>query len=483
MSKTKPLYLGGRWVDDTPSFEVTNPYSGETIARVNEATPEVVDQAIRLAVESFQETRRLPAHVRGDILLSISRQIEARLEEFARTITLESGKAIKDARGETLRAVSTFRIAAEEARRFGGELMPLDITPAAEGRVGITRRFPIGPVAGISPFNFPLNLACHKVAPALAVGCPIVLKPASKVPLAALLLADVVSRTDWPKGAFSVVPANREVGDLLVTDPRFAMLSFTGSPAVGWDMKARTGVKKKVVLELGGNAGMLVDATADLDLAARRGVVGAFSYAGQVCISVQRIFVLEDVADAFERRFLDRVKALRVGDPLEEANDLGPMIDVKAARRTQEWVDEAVAAGARLLAGGSVDKENPKLFPPTVLTNVKKGLRIECEEAFAPVVILERVKTFDEAIDRLNDSNFGLQAGIFTNDQGHVWQAFDRLEVGGVIINDVPTFRVDNMPYGGVKDSGFGREGVRYAMDDMTEIRVMVINRQAEAGR
>ncbi|MBX6723443.1 MAG: aldehyde dehydrogenase family protein, partial [Dactylosporangium sp.] len=389
----------------------------------------------------------------------------------------------KDARGETMRAVSTFRRAAEEARRFGGELLPLDVTPAAEGRVGITRRYPIGVIAGISPFNFPLNLACHKVAPAIAVGCPIVLKPASKVPLSALLLAEVVEGTAWPKGAFSVVPANRTVGDLLVTDPRFAMLSFTGSPAVGWDMKERCGPKKKVVLELGGNAGMLVDRGADIDLAARRGVVGAFSYAGQVCISVQRIFVHDSEADAFEAKFLERVRALRIGDPMDEANDLGPMIDEKAARRTQEWVDEAVAAGARVLAGGRVDAKNPKLFPPTVLTNVRKGLRIECEEAFAPVVILERVKSFEEGLARLNDSHFGLQAGVFTNDLGHAWQAFDALDVGGVIINDVPTFRVDNMPYGGVKDSGFGREGLRYAMEDMTELRVMVVNRQAEGSR
>lgn len=475
--EARPLYVGGRWADETPTFDVVNPYTGDRVAQVHKAERATVEEAIARAVESFAETRRLPTYERGEILLGISRRIAERAEEFARTIALEAGKPIRDARAEVARAVSTFRIASEEARRFGGELLPLDITPAAVRRVGLTRRFPRGPVAAISPFNFPLNLACHKVAPAIAVGCPVVLKPASKVPLTALLLAEVVAESGWPAGAFSVLPADRQVGDLLVTDPRFAVLSFTGSPAVGWDMKARAGAKKKVVLELGGNAGMIVDETADLEHAARRGAVGAFSYAGQVCISVQRIFVLSRVRDRFLDAFLRQVASLRLGDPLDESTDVGPMIDDESAARTREWVEEAVAAGATLLAGGRPDPDRPRMFPPTVLADVPRGLRIECEEAFAPVVLVERVDTFEEALRRVNDSRFGLQAGVFTNDQRHVWQAFETLEVGGVIVNDAPSFRVDSMPYGGVKDSGFGREGLRYAMEDMTEIRVLVLDR------
>jgi len=350
-------------------------------------------------------------------------------------------------------------------------MIPLDLMASSKGRVGITRRFPIGPVAGISPFNFPLNLAAHKVAPAIASGNPIVLKPPSKDPLVMLAVAEILDAAGVPEGAVSILPMSRELGDRMVSDERFKLLSFTGSPSVGWRMKERAG-KKKVVLELGGNAGVIVDRTADLDWAVKRTLVGAFSYAGQVCISVQRMFLHEDIREAFLEKFRRGVDALKLGDPLQPDTDVGPMVDENAAQRTQRWVDEAVQLGGTVVAGGKADGA---FFPPTILENVPVEAQVCSNEAFAPLVVVFPFRDFGEAVRAVNDSSFGLQTGVFTNDLTNAWQAFNELEVGGVIVNDIPTYRIDHMPYGGVKDSGMGREGLRWAIEDMTEIRIMVL--------
>ena len=467
-----PVYLAGRWVESPNRLVVTNPARpGEPAGATFYATSEQYEEAVTAAVAAFEVTRKTPAFERSAALHHISSGIAARREEIARIIVAESGKPIRDSLAEVDRAVLTFRIGAEEAERIGGEVIPLDLNPASRGRTGIVRRFPIGPIAAISPFNFPLNLAAHKLAPAIASGNPIVLKPPSKDPLTMLAVAEIVAETGLPAGAVSILPMTRELGDRMVGDDRFKLLTFTGSPAVGWEMKARAG-KKKVVLELGGNAGAIVDRSADLDWAVRRITVGAFSYSGQVCISVQRVFVHDDVFDEFADRLVAAARALRLGDPLDPETDLGPMVDMKAAARTQAWVDEAVAAGARVLLGGHAEDT---FYPPTILVDAPLDAKVCSEEAFAPLVVLARFSDFEAAISQANDSRFGLQAGVFTNDLGDAFRAFDGLEVGGVILNDIPTYRIDHMPYGGVKDSGHGREGLRYAIEDMTEIRILVI--------
>src|SRR5450631_381430 len=467
-----PILLAGRWVDSPDVLTVANPADpGSPAGLTYNATAEQYETAVTAAVAAFEQTRLLPAFERGAILRSISAGIKARREELGRLITMESGKPIRDALAEVDRAVLTFRIGAEEAERIGGETMPLDLNPASRGRLGITRRFPIGPVAAISPFNFPLNLAAHKLAPAIAAGCSIVLKPPSKDPLTMLTVGEIVAEAGLPEGAVSILPMSRELGDRMVADERFKLLTFTGSPSVGWRMKERAG-KKKVVLELGGNAGVIIDKSADLDWAVKRCLVGAFSYAGQVCISVQRMVIHEDVWEPFMDRFVAGAGQLKMGDPLSAETDLGPMVDATAAGRTQRWVDEAVALGGKLLLGGHAEGT---FFPPTILTETPVTAAVCSNEAFAPLVVAYPFRDFDDAIRQVNDSSFGLQTGVFTNDLAHSWRAFNELEVGGVIVNDVPTYRIDHMPYGGVKDSGLGREGLRWAIDDMTEIRIMVI--------
>jgi glyceraldehyde-3-phosphate dehydrogenase (NADP+) len=368
----------------------------------------------------------------------------------------------------------TFHVAAEEARRIGGEVVPMELAAHGRGRLAIVRRFPIGPVAAISPFNFPLNLSAHKIAPAIAAGNPIVLKPATKTPLSALYLAELLRQSGLPEGAISVLPLPRKTGDRLVTDARFKLLTFTGSSPVGWDMKARAG-KKKVILELGGNAGVIVDDSADLAVAARRVATGGFALAGQSCISVQRVYVHERVVDAFTSELLARVAALKVGDPLDPATDLGPMIDESEAARVDEWVQEAVGRGARVLTGGR--RLGGALYAPTVLADVPADAKVCAAEVFAPLVGIFPFARFDDALREVNRSAFGLQAGVFTSSLEHTLRAFDEIETGGVIVNDVPTWRIDQMPYGGVKDSGLGREGPRYTIDEMTEPRLLVINR------
>jgi glyceraldehyde-3-phosphate dehydrogenase (NADP+) len=471
-TKPHPIYLAGRWVESSAPLTIANPAKPDEPAGTTfTATPQQYEEAVEAAVRAFETTRKLPAYERGRILREISAGIKGRREELGRLIALEAGKPIRDALVEVDRATLTFRLGAEEAERIHGEVIPLDLMASSKDRVGITRRFPIGPIAGISPFNFPLNLAAHKLAPAIASGNPIVLKPPSKDPLTMLTVAEILDGVGLAEGAVSILPMTRELGDRMVEDDRFKLLTFTGSPSVGWRMKERAG-KKKVVLELGGNAGVIVDRSADLDWAVKRILVGAFTYAGQVCISVQRVFVHADVWDAFLERFVAGAKGLKLGDPLDPTTDVGPMVDVNAASRTQRWVDEAVQLGGKVLLGGKADGN---FFAPTILTHVPTHAQVCSNEAFAPLAVVFPFRDFGDAVRQVNDSLFGLQTGVFTNDLPNAWRAFAELEVGGVIVNDVPTYRIDHMPYGGVKDSGQGREGLRWAIDDMTEIRIMVL--------
>jgi glyceraldehyde-3-phosphate dehydrogenase (NADP+) len=468
-----PIYLAGEFVRAGTPLEVRDPATGELVATTWQAGVDELERATTAAVEAFGATRRLASFERRDALQHVAERISQDADELAELLTRESGKPIRDAKGEVARAALTFRIAAEEALRINGEWLPLDWSAANRGRSGIVRRYPIGPVAGISPFNFPLNLAAHKVAPAIAAGCSIVHKPPSKDPLVMLRVAGYLAETSLPKGAVSILPMDRPTAARMVSDDRFKLLSFTGSPSVGWKMKADAG-KKKVVLELGGNAGAIVDETADLDWAVARLAFGAFAYSGQVCISVQRIYVVEPIFAEFEQRFVEKVRQLQVGAPLDPATDLGPMVDAKAVARTHEWVGEALASGARALVGGEPDG---LFYPPTVLVDVPKDARVCGEEVFAPVVNLFAVPDFPAAVAEINDSQFGLQCGVFTNDLERTLVAHDELEVGGVIVNDVPTWRTDAMPYGGVKDSGLGREGLRWSIEDMTEPRLLAFAR------
>jgi acyl-CoA reductase-like NAD-dependent aldehyde dehydrogenase len=417
---------------------------------------------------------RLPAYARQDVLAHCVKRFQERFEELAYALCIEAGKPIRDARGEVTRLIDTFRIAAEESVRMTGEVQPLDISPRAKGYQGMWKRVPIGPCSFISPFNFPLNLAAHKIAPAIAVGCPFVMKPASRTPLGAIIIGEVLAETDLPKGAFSILPAQRDGADLFTTDDRLKLLSFTGSPGVGWDLKAKAG-KKKVVLELGGNAAVVVDKDTDLDDAVERIIFGAFYQSGQSCIGVQRIIIHADIYDVLRDRLVAKTKTLIAGDPHKEETFVGPMIDVKEAQRLDSWIQAAVADGAKLLVGG---KRDGAMLEATLLEGVGRKAALYAEEAFGPVAILSKFTDFKDALAEVNDSKFGLQTGVFTRDLYKMLEAWDHLDVGGVVIGDVPSYRVDNMPYGGVKDSGLGREGVRFAMEDMTEIRNLVIRRR-----
>jgi acyl-CoA reductase-like NAD-dependent aldehyde dehydrogenase len=469
---THGFYLDGKWLEEGDIVEIRAPYDGAVIARVYQGRREHAEAAIAAAVKAFGTTRRLPAFERQRVLRRIADGIHDRREEFSRTLAQEAGKPIKSARSEVDRAVFTFNVAAEETVRGYGEYLPLDWQQSTAGRWGIVKRFPLGPVAGITPFNFPLNLVSHKVAPAIAAGCSIVLKPAPQTPLSSLLLAEVIQQAGWPDGGFNAVLLSNEDSSLLVTDDRIKLISFTGSAAVGWAIKNNAG-KKKVALELGGNSGVIVHSDADLAYAASRCITGGFSYAGQACISVQRIFVEQSVFGKFVELLLEGVRKLRVGDPLDESSDLGPMIRESDAIRAYDWVQEAIRGGARLLCGG---QRHGSLFEPTVLTSTKPGMKVNCQEIFAPVVTVEPYSDFASALKQVNSSPYGLQAGLFTRDAKLIFQAYDELEVGGLIAGDVPTFRIDHMPYGGVKDSGLGREGLRDAIQEMTEPKLLVMN-------
>ncbi|HEV2206654.1 MAG TPA: aldehyde dehydrogenase family protein [Candidatus Acidoferrales bacterium] len=466
------FFVHGKWMTEGDTIEVLSPYDGSVVGTVHRATATHAEAAIRAAQHAFETTRKMPSYERQRILRAISDGIAENREEFAALMALEAGKPIRTARAEVDRAIFTFAIAAEEATRIGGEWLPLDLQPSAAGRGGIVRRFPLGPVLGITPFNFPLNLVAHKVAPAIAAGCTMVLKPATKTPLCALRLAQIVESAGLPEGALNVLPMSNGDAERLVTDDQLKLLSFTGSAAVGWSLKSKAG-KKKVVLELGGNAAVIVHSDANGDEAAAKCVQGGFSYAGQSCISVQRIFVQREIEPQFTEKLVAGARKLKTGDPLDESTDVGPMIDEDAARRAAEWIDEAVAGGAQLLCGG---KRSGALLEPAVLTHTKERMKVQCQELFAPVVVVEPYDDFDEAIRRVNDSAYGLQAGVFTRDARLLFRAFEQIEVGGVIANDMSSFRIDHMPYGGVKDSGMGREGLRYAIEEMTEPRLLVLN-------
>ena len=468
-----PLYLANKAKQPNTDLAVTDKFTGEVAFRVAQADAATIDAGIAAAVEATEPMARLAAYQRQDVLMHCVERFKERFDELAYALCVEAGKPIKDAEGEVSRLIDTFRIAAEESVRITGEVQPLDISARAKGYQGMWKRVPIGPCSFISPFNFPLNLAAHKVAPAIAVGCPFVMKPASRTPLGAIIMGEVLAETDLPKGAFSILPAHREGADLFTEDDRLKLLSFTGSPGVGWDLKAKAG-KKKVVLELGGNAAVIVDADADLDDAIERVIFGAFYQSGQSCIGVQRIIIHADVYDRFRDMLVARTKTLVAGDPKDRDTFIGPMIDVKEASRLDGWIQEAVEAGATLLCGG---KRDEAMLEATLLENVPRDTKAYREEAFGPVALLSRFTNFEAALDEVNDSKFGLQAGIFTRDLFKMFEAWDRLDVGGIVINDVPSYRVDNMPYGGVKDSGLGREGVRFAMEDMSEIRNLVIRR------
>lgn len=471
LAETYPYYLANVAEAPNHDLEVKDKYSGEVATRVALADDAAIDRAIAAAVEATEPMAAMAAYERQAVLDHCVERFRERFEELAEALCIEAGKPIKDARGEVTRLIDTFRIASEESVRIGGEVMPLDISARARGYTGMWKRVPIGPCSFISPFNFPLNLAAHKVAPALAAGCPFVLKPASLTPIGAIVIGEVLAETDLPKGAFSILPCNREGAARFTEDDRLKLLSFTGSPGVGWDLKAKAG-KKPVVLELGGNAAVIVDADADVDDAIERIVFGAFYQSGQSCIGVQRILVHADLYDRFRDQLVEKTKGLVAGDPKDEKTFIGPMISEKEATRLHGWIESAVEKGGKLLCGG---QREGAMLEATLLEDVPPGEAVVCEEAFGPVAVLSRFDDFDAALRAVNDSVFGLQAGIFTRDLYKAQKAWDVLEVGGVVIGDVPSWRVDHMPYGGVKESGLGREGVKFAIEDMTEIRLMVI--------
>lgn len=478
MNKLKdvyPLYLNNEAVQPNTDLEVTDKYTNEVAFRTALATPDVIEEAIAGAVAAAEPMAKMASYERQNVLQHCVDRFKERFDELAYSLCVEAGKPIKDAEGETTRLIDTFRIAAEESVRNYGEVQPLDISARAKGYMGMWKRVPIGPCSFISPFNFPLNLAAHKIAPAIAVGCPFVMKPASKTPLGAIIMGEILAETDLPKGAFSILPASRDGADLFTVDERLKLLSFTGSPGVGWDLKAKAG-KKKVVLELGGNAAVIVDHDADLDDALERIVFGAFYQSGQSCIGVQRIIIHESVYDTFKDMLVAKTKGLISGDPKQRDTFIGPMISEGEAKRLHGWIESAVAGGAKLLCGGN---RKGNMLEATLLENVDTQADAYREEAFGPLALLSKFSDFGAALDEVNDSKFGLQAGIFTRDLFKTLDAWDHLDVGGVVINDVPSYRVDNMPYGGVKDSGLGREGIRFAMEDMTEIRNLVIRRKA----
>ena len=471
-TKTFGFLLDGEWLSEGQPLEVRSPYDQSLVGTTYRASPAQVEAGVQAVVRAFETTRKFPTYERQRVLRAVAQGITDRHEEFARTIALEAGKPIRTARAEVDRAIFTFTVAAEESTRIYGEWLPLDLQAIAAGRWAMVRRFPLGPVLAITPFNFPLNLVAHKIAPAIATGCTVLHKPAQQTPLTPLLLGRLVDEAGWPAGALNVLPLRGSEAEALVADDRLKKLTFTGSAAVGWDLKKKAG-KKRITLELGGNAGVIIHHDADLNYAAERCLTGGFSYAGQSCISVQRILVHDDVYEKFLSLFVPRVQNLKVGDPLDESTDVGPMISEGDARRTTDWVEEAAAAGAKVLCGG---KRQGSLMEPTVLTATRAEMRVNCLEVFAPVVTVEPYKDFSMAVKQVNDSNYGLQAGIFTRDVKLLFEAYEALEVGGVVAGDVPTFRIDHMPYGGVKDSGLGREGLRYAIEEMTERKLLVMN-------
>ncbi len=471
MAKHFKFLVGGEWRSSDEKAYVANPFNGSAVGVISLAHEDDVEEAIQKAAAAFAGMRGLSGYERAKILSRIARAVEKRREEFSELITNESGKPIRYSSAEVERAISTFDLAAEEATRLNGEVIGLDVTSTVKNKKGIVTRFPIGPIVCISPFNFPLNLIAHKIAPAIACGNSFIVKPPPQAPLTSLLLGDCLLESGLPKETVNILPCSNEIAELLVVDPRIAMMSFTGSAGVGWELRQKAG-KKKVVLELGGNAAVIVDKHADVNLAVERCVLGAFAYAGQVCIKVQRIFIQKSVYKQFEMKFLEAVSEVKVGNPLDNSTIVGPMISLAEAERVESWIKESVGEGANVLWGG---KRRGSMFEPTVLDSVKPTMKVCREEIFGPVATLHKADSLEHAVNEVNDSRYGLQAGIFSSDISSIMYSYKNLEVGGVIVNDYPTFRVDNMPYGGVKDSGFGREGVRYAMQEMTEPKLLVL--------
>ena len=468
----RPFLVNGEWRTGKGSFEVRSPYDDSVVAELGVPTEADVEEAAAVAAATFREARTLPIWRRSEALDHVSRRLGETIDENAELIAREGGKPLKWARVEATRAVSTFRWASEVLRHGDDEAMRLDTEQSLGSRIALLRRFPFGPVLGITPFNFPLNLVAHKVAPALAVGAPIVVKPARATPIGAMRLAEFFAETDLPRGMYQVLPVSSTVADGMARDARYRKISFTGSVDIGWYLKGLD-PRKRVTLELGGNAGVIVHGDADLDLAAKRVAFGGYYQAGQSCISVQRVLVQAEVYDEFSRRLVKEVESLKVGDPLDPTVDVGPVIDRGNVERIEAWVAEAIAEGAEVLAGGKADGP---FFQPTLLSRVDPEMKVCREEVFGPVVTISPYQKFEEALERVSDSRFGLQAGVFTNDVNRAFQAHRELDVGGVILNDVSAFRADQMPYGGAKDSGFGREGLRFAMEEMTEPRLMVFS-------
>ncbi len=471
LKESYPYYLANKPMAPNQDLEVTDKYSGEVVTRVAMADQAALEAGIAAAAAAFEPMKELRPYDRQRILYHCVDRFTERAEELAGSLCLEAGKPIRDSRGEVTRLIDTFRIAAEESVRIQGEVMNLEITPRAKGYTGLYKKFPIGPCSFITPFNFPLNLVAHKVAPALAVGNPFVLKPASWTPIGAIIVGEVLAETDLPEGAFSILPCPGSKADLLVTDDRLKHISFTGSPGVGWDIKARAG-KKKVSLELGGNAACVVDEGSDIVDAVDRIIFGAFYQSGQSCISVQRIMVHESLYEPFKKLLVEKTAVLKMGDPKDENTFIGPMISEQEAERLEEWISAAVGSGGKLLCGG---KRQGAMLEATLLENVPVDQELCAGEAFGPVAVLSSFTDFDQALAEVDDSAYGLQAGIFTSDINRAFKAWEKLDVGGVVIGDIPSWRVDSMPYGGVKDSGFGREGIKFAMEEMSEIKLMII--------
>ncbi len=470
-STAKPFLVNGQWVKSSSLESVHNPYSGDLLATVCQAEPEHIDLAIKTMEQAARELAAVPGHARARALTRMADGIAARHDEFSKTLSQEAGKPLTDARREVDRGIQTFRIAAEESTRIPGETIPMDLTPGGEAYTATVKRFPLGPVLGITPFNFPLNLVAHKVAPCLAAGNPFVLKPAPQTPLTALLLGEVFLTTDLPPTALTILPCSNTLAERMVEHSTFHALSFTGSVNVGWMLKGKAG-HKRVLLELGGNAGVIIEPDANLEMAVARCVTGGYGYAGQTCISVQRIFVHQSHYDRFLQLFVDNVRGLAMGDPALDTTVVGPLINEQAAIRVEAWIQEAVSHGAKIQTGGS---RKGSVMEPTVLTNVSSTMKVCCEEIFGPVVTISPYTKLQDALELMNDSPFGLQAGIFTKNIDAMYQAYARLEVGAVLVNEVPTFRADHMPYGGIKDSGLGREGVRYVIQELTEPKLLIV--------
>ncbi|MGQ9847739.1 MAG: aldehyde dehydrogenase family protein [Bacteroidales bacterium] len=468
--ETYAIYVGGHFVNTNEVLTVRNSFTNEIVASTFLATKTELELAIKKAIAAKSVMKQLPTFKRYEILMQIANELRKQKNRLAELLALEASKPIKYALGEIERGIQTFIVAAEETKRLPSEYLSIDWTEPGLGKEAIVRYFPVGIIAGIVPFNFPLNLAAHKIAPAIASGNCIIIKPARSTPISTLELAKIIDKTDLPKGAFSVLPMERTVAQQLVEDPRIQMLTFTGSPEVGWKMKNQAG-KKKVTLELGGNAGVIITPTAPFDLALQKCLTGAFSYSGQICIHTQRIYVHRSIFNKFLEQFCIAATQLKIGHILDPNTDISAMIDEENAIRVEAWIKEAVMQGARIVCGGN---RKGSIVEPTVLTNTLKSMKVCGLEIFGPVVVIEPYDDFKQAVEQINDSSYGLQAGVFTDSIEEMNDAFENIEAGGVIINDVPTFRVDHMPYGGIKDSGFGREGVKYAILEMMEPKVLV---------